>query len=427
MENRSGMGTGTKRRAWISGFLAVLIAAALLAFILYRQDEAPPGSAPAEDQAPVEVGVVTLESRAVPFTSELPGRVLASATAGIRPQVNGIVREQLFQEGSEVAAGDVLYRLESDTFQAAHDLAAATLKGAEAALAGAQARFDRTRRLAETNTVSSQALDDARVDLLQAEANVASATAALASAQINLDNTTIRAPIPGRIGISAVSVGSLVTANQSEALATIRQIDPVNVDLMDSSANLLRLRAQGRAGTLGRNSDGRPSVRLILEDGSEYGETGTVSLAEITVSETTGSFALRAHFANPHRILRPGMFVRATVHVGSTPNAFLVPQRAVTRNAAGEATAFFVSDDGRAETRILLVGRSVGNDWLATRGVAEGDRLIVDGLQKISDGTPVAPVEVEIDSNGVVEQDITLPLAGSEDSGTGVPAGSADD
>lgn len=392
-----------KNRSSLSGCLAVL------AIALVGCSDEPAATSPARGQAAIEVGVVTLSSQAVPFTSELPGRVLASSTAEIRPQVNGIVREKVFREGSEVAAGDILYRLEDEAFQAARDAAAAALQGTEAALAGAQARFDRTQRLVESSTASTQTLDDARVGLLQAQANVAAATAALHSAQINLDNAVITAPIPGLIGTSAVSVGSLVTANQQEALATIRQIDPVNVDLMDSSANLLRLRAQSRAGTLGRDGGSRPTVRLVLEDGSEYPETGTISLADITVSETTGSFALRASFANPRRLLRPGMFVRATVDVGSTPNAFLVPQRAVTRNADGEATAFFATDDNKAEMRTLVAGRAVGNDWLVTGGIADGDRVIVDGLQKIADGAAVSPVEVEIDSDGVVRQEIAGP------------------
>lgn len=383
----------------------------LLAIVLSACSQEP-ASPPARAQGPVEVGVVTLASQAVPFAMELPGRVLASATAEIRPQVNGLVREQVFREGSEVAAGDVLYRLDDDTFQAAHDAAAAALQGAEASLAGAQNRFERTQRLAESNTASAQALDDARVGLLQAQANVAAATASLAAARINLDNTTIRAPIPGLIGTSSVSVGSLVTANQQEALATIRQIDPVNVDLMDTAANRLRLRAQVEAGTLGRDREQRPTVRLMLEDGAEFPGTGTISLTDIVISETTGSFALRASFDNPRRLLRPGMFVRATVQVGSTPHAFLVPQRAVTRNAAGEATAFFVSEDSKAEVRILDAGRAIGNDWLVTGGVNEGDRVIVDGLQKISNGTAVTPVEAEIDAEGVVRQEIAAPQSG---------------
>lgn len=398
---------------------SLLSCLALLAIVLSACSQEPASSPPSRAQGPVEVGVVTLASQPVPFAMELPGRVLASATAEIRPQVNGLVREQVFREGSEVAAGDVLYRLDDDTFTAAHDAAAASLQGAEASLAGAQNRFDRTQILAESNTASAQTLDDARVGLLQAQANVAAATASLAAARINLDNTTIRAPIRGLIGTSSVSVGSLVTANQQEALATIRQIDPVNVDLMDTAANRLRLRAQVEAGTLGRDREQRPVVKLVLEDGSQYSETGTISLTDVVISETTGSFALRASFPNPRRLLRPGMFVRATVHIGNTPDAFLVPQRAVTRNAAGEATAFFVTEDGKAQVRVIETGRAIGNDWLVTGGVANGDRVVVDGLQKISDGTAVTPVEVEIDADGVVRQEIATPQADAQPAGSG--------
>lgn len=362
-----------------------------------------------EGGQPAKVGVITLASQPVKLTRELPGRVLASATAEIRPQVDGIVRKQVFKEGSEVKQGDVLYELDKARFEAARDAAAATLMGAEAAEAGAKAKFDRTQQLVNAKTASAQSLDDARTELLQAQANVASAKAALEGARISLNDTIIKAPIPGRIGTSAVSVGSLVTANQTAALATIRQIDPVNVDLVDSSANLLRLRAQSQAGNIGRDEKGPPKVQLVLEDGSNYSETGTLSLAELVVSQTTGTFSLRSVFANPKRVLRPGMFVRATVLIGNTPNSFLVPQRAVTRNASGQATAFFVSEGNKAQSRVIETGRSVGNDWLVSEGVKEGDQLIVDGLQAISDGVPVSPVEVKIEENGVVRQDIPQP------------------
>lgn len=384
-----------------------------LAAVLSACDDTTPGRpANAPDQA-VKVGVLTLASQSVKLTNELPGRVLASATAEIRPQVDGIVQKQVFREGSEVKAGDVLYELDAAKFEAAHAAAAAALQGAEAAQAGSQSKFDRTQQLVQTKTASAQALDDARAELLQAQATVASAKAAVQMAQINVDNTVIKAPIPGRIGTSSVSVGSLVTANQTDALATIRQVDPVNVDLVDSSANLLRLRAQAQAGTIGRDEKGPPKVTLVLEDGSAYSETGTLSLAELVVSQTTGSFSLRANFANPRRILRPGMFVRATIAVGSTPDAFLVPQRAVTRDPSGKATAFFVNSDSKAETRILTTGRAVGNDWLVTAGVANGDRLIVDGFQAISNGSTVAPVDAEIDKDGVIEQKIESPADGA--------------
>jgi membrane fusion protein (multidrug efflux system) len=381
-----------------------------VAALLGCNDTTPTQPAKAQN-ASVKVGVITLASQSVKLTTELPGRVLASATAEIRPQVDGIVRKQVFKEGSEVKEGDVLYELDKARFEAAHDAAAAALQGAQAAEAGAQAKFDRTQQLVQSKTASAQSLDDARAELLQAQATVASAQAAVEIAQISLNDTVIKAPIPGRIGTSSVSVGSLVTANQTDALATIRQVDPVNVDLVDSSANLLRLRAQAEAGNIGRDDRGPPKVTLVLEDGSAYSETGTLSLAELVVSQTTGSFSLRSIFANPRRLLRPGMFVRATIAVGSTPDSFLVPQRAVTRNESGKATAFFVTSDSKAETRILTTGRAVGNDWLVTAGATNGDRLIVDGLQAISNGSTVTPVNAEIDKDGVIKQVIETPPA----------------
>lgn len=384
------------------------VACGLLLFALAACSE-PPADDFMQNSAgaPMEVGVVTLASQPVTLTTELPGRVIASVVAEVRPQVNGIVRRQVFREGTEVQQGDVLYEIDSAAFQAAYSAAAASLQRAMAGMTSAQTTFDRTERLAASRTVSVQDVDNAQMALLQAQADVAVAEAALQAAQIDLDNTLIRAEIPGLIGTSSVSVGSLVTANQTTALATIRQIDSVYVDLANSSADLLRMRAQAEAGNLGRIDAGTEVVQLTLEDGSSYTEAGTISLSEVVVSETTGTYSLRATFANPRRLLMPGMFVRATVGVGISPRAYLVPQRAVTRNAAGEATAFFVSDTNKAQSRTLVTGRAIGNDWLVTGGVADGDRVIVDRLQLLRDGMDVLPLAVQIDSNGVIKQEIS--------------------
>lgn len=362
---------------------------------------------PATTQAaPVPVGIVALSSQSVALTTNLPGRVLASELAEIRPQVDGIVEKRAFREGSAVKAGDTLYELDATKFRAAHDAAAAGARKMEAGLRSAEAKLERGVQLAKTNSLSTQAVEDARTEVLLAQADVAAAKAAVRTAQINLDYATIKAPIGGVIGTSSVGVGSLVTANQGAPLATVRQVDPIEVDLVDSSANLLRIRAQMSAGSLGRDHDVPPVVELQLEDGSTYSERGKIAVADLVVSEGTGTFGLRATFPNPRRLLLPGMFVRANVHLGVTPTAFLVPQRAVTRNDAGQATAFFATADNRAEMRTLQTGRAVGNDWLVTAGVTNGDRLIVDGLQKITAGSAVAPVVVTIDGNGVVRQTI---------------------
>lgn len=355
---------------------------------------------------PVEVGVVALKSSPVPRSAELPGRVVAFATAEVRPQVDGLVRRIAFREGSDVKAGDVLYELDDSKFKAAHAAAAAALRKAEAATAGAQATFDRTEKLASSNAVSAQTLDDARSTLLQAKAEEEAARADLRTARINLDDTVIRAPIGGVVGLSQVSVGALIIENQTDALATIRQIDPIHVDLVDSSANLLRIRDEASAGRLGRPSETADTIALTLENDRAYERKGKLSLADMVVSQTTGTFRLRATFDNPDRILLPGMFVRATVDLGSVPNAFLVPQRALSRSAAGDAMVYIASADGKAELRRVTTGGALGNDWIVTAGVEDGDRLIVDGFQNISDGTGIKPVESSIDERGVVEQEL---------------------
>ena len=355
----------------------------------------------------VQVGYVTLQPTSVPRTIELPGRAVALATAEIRPQVAGIVRKVTFKEGGLVKAGDVLYELDDAKFKAAYAAAAATVKKMEAATSGAQTAFDRNEKLAESNAVSTQTVDDARSTLLQAQASEEEAKADLETARINLENATILAPIDGIIGVSTVSVGALVTENQTDVLATIRQIDPINVDLVDSSANLLRIREEVDSGQLGREAGKPPAVTLTLENGKPYGTVGTISLTEIVVSETTGTFTLRATFPNSQRVLLPGMFVQASVDLGTLNNAFLVPQRAVTRGDDGVAKVYVVSAGNKAEAKRITTTGTSGNSWIVTDGVASGDRLIVDGFQKFSDGAEVEPVEATIDDDGVVQQDLT--------------------
>jgi membrane fusion protein (multidrug efflux system) len=383
---------------------------AMLAFVLGAlsacSDEAKTSKGPGKAaDTPVEVGVMTLKSETLPRTVELPGRVLANATAEIRPQVDGIIEKRLFQEGGPIKVGDALYVLNDDKFKATVAAAKAVLQRSEATVSGAQLTYDRTRQLMQTKAASQQDLDAAHTALLQAQADEAAAKAALESAQINLDDATIKAPISGIISTSSVSAGALVTENQTDALATIRQIDPALVDLVDTSVNLLRIRDEVRTGTLGGfGQGGPPKVTLILENGDTYNKQGEMSLANIVVSETTGTFTLRAVFPNPDRLLLPGMFVRARINLGVTPNTFKVPQRAVMRDAAGQATAFVVSAGNRIETRILTATGTLGPDWLVTKGIKNGDKLVVDGFQQIRDGARVKPHEVTIDGDGVVKE-----------------------
>lgn len=387
----------------VAAKLGVFLALAFLASCSGEgggQQRAAPGQ--------VEVGFVTLKSEPTPRTLDLRGRVVAFATAEVRPQVAGIVRRIAFAEGRHVKAGDVLYEIDDARFKAAYASAEAALKKAEAVTAGAQTTYDRNRTLAETRAISTQTLDDAQSALLQAQASQEAAKADLETARINLDNATIRAPIDGMVGVSSVSVGALVTENQTAALVTIRQIDPVHVDLVDTSANMLRIRDEVEAGRLSRERGTPMTASLTLENGKPYKTKGKVSLADMVIGETTGTFTVRATFPNPERLLIPGMFVTATIDLGTLSDAYHLPQRAVTRNDDGLATAYFVTADGKAERRIVTTTGSVGNDWIVVDGVKDGDRLIVDGFQKISDGSAVTPVEVSIDDDGVVKQDMNL-------------------
>ncbi|WP_312795845.1 efflux RND transporter periplasmic adaptor subunit [Tianweitania sp.] len=384
----------------------ILVAASLVALAGCSQEQASPAAGPGGPGGAVEVGYVVTHPQSVERSTSISGRVVAHSTAEIRPQVDGIVKTIAFQEGRAVEAGATLFELQDQKFRAAYDAAAAALAKAQASEAGAQSTFDRSDRLAKSSTVSQQVLDEARTALLQATADVEVAKADLETAKINLDNTVIKAPIAGIIGTADVSVGSLVTANQTDALATIRTIDPVNVDLVDTSANLLRLRQDVEAGRLGRNGTGAPTVTLTLENGQTYEQKGEISLATVNVSQTPGTFTLRSTFANPQRVLLPGMFVRATVDVGSMPNAYLIPQRAVQRDATAKPVVYVVSADGKAEQRAIVTNGNKNNDWIVTEGLNDGDRLIVDGFQKISAGAAVAPVEAKVDKNGVVGQSL---------------------
>lgn len=392
-----------------------LVAAGLV--LTACSDQGSGGTPPGGGGPAVEVGFVVLKAQSVPRYAQLSGRVVAHATAEIRPQIDGIIESIDFREGRKVAAGDILFKVRDAKFSAAYAAAAASLSRAQATEQSAQATFGRNERLQSQSAVSQQVLDEAKAALLQAKADVESAKASLETARIDLDNTTIKAPIDGIIGTASVSVGSLVTQNQTDALATIRQIDPVNVDLVDTSANLLRIRQDVEAGRLGREGEGAPSVKLTLENGADYATAGTISLATVNVSESTGTFTLRASFPNPERILLPGMFVRASVDLGSMPNAFLVPQRAVQRDGAGEPIAYVVSADNTVAQRTLSTGGTSGNDWIVTDGLKEGDRLIVDGFQKISAGAGVTPVEATIDADGVVKQSLTSPATTGDASG----------
>ena len=339
------------------------------------------------------VTVMTVASGSVPMVTELPGRTTPYLIAELRPQVTGILTQRAFDEGSEVKAGQVLYRIDDAPYQAAHDSARAALARAEANAQVARIKAERHAGLVKIEAVSKQANDDAQAALKQAQAEVAAAKAALDKARIDLDYTRLKSPIAGRIGRSAVTPGALVTANQAQALATVQQLDPIYVDLTQSSADLLRMRAEIAAGRLQAGAKGEVPVRLILEDGSEYPVEGRLAFSEVTVDAGTGSVTLRARFANADGVLLPGMYVRALLEEGVRDNAVLAPQRGVTRDARGQAVAMVVDAEGKVEPRQLVTERTIGDKWLVSEGLAPGDRLIVEGLQKIRPGIPVTVVE----------------------------------
>jgi membrane fusion protein (multidrug efflux system) len=345
-----------------------------------------------------QVSVVTLRPQSVAVTAELAGRTTASLVAEVRPQVSGLIQSRVFKEGSEVKAGDTLYQINPASYQASLDSAKATLQKANAALPSAQAKLDRYEGLVKGNAVSKQDFDDASAALAQAKADVAAAQANVDTAQINLDYTRITAPIGGRIDKSDLTPGALVTASQTVALTTIRTIDPINVDVTASSTALLNWQQQIKDGKL-KFGGPNVSVKLKLDNGSIYPQTGKLAFVESNVSQTTGTFNLRAEFPNPDRTLLPGMYVRATIEEGVAENSFLVPQRGVTRNTKGEATAMFVNAEGKVEQRTLNVGRNVGNNWLVSDGVKDGDRVIVEGTLLVRPGQEVNAVEVTIDEN----------------------------
>jgi len=349
------------------------------------------GGAAQQAQGPVPVTVVTLKSQPVTLVRNLPGRANPYLVAEVRPQVSGLVKQRLFDEGGAVKAGQVLYQLDDATYQADHASARAAVARAEATREDMQFKADRAGQLVEQKLVSQQDFETATANLLQAEADVAAAQAALQGATVTLQRSRISAPITGRIGKSSVTQGALVTANQTQALATIQQLDPIYVDVNQSSAELLELRQAMQAGRL--ESGQELPVTIMLEDGSRYAHDGKLEFADVTVDPTTGSYLLRIVVPNPDHLLLPGMYVNAVVSSGVRSDAVLVPQQGVLRGLRGETYAMVVDAEGKAARRDMRVGHTVGDQWLVEEGLAAGDRVIVEGLQKIRPGVPVAPDE----------------------------------
>lgn len=339
---------------------------------------------------PSEVGVITIQPHSVALTRELPGRTSPIRVAEVRARVNGIVLERLFQEGTDVKEGQSLFRIDAAPYQAQLESARAQIARAEATLASAKSLSERYEKLLQTNAVSKQEYDDAVAKAKAAQADLAAARAAVKSASINVEYTEVKAPIAGRIGRSEVTEGAYVQQGQATLLATVQQLDKVYVDLTWSAPELMKLRRSLESGELQGPKDAK--VTIVFEDGREYPEQGVLQFADVTVDQTTGSIALRAIVPNPKGELLPGMFVRARIEEGIRNNALLVPQRAVTRDQQGNPVALVVGKDGKVERRQLATDRAIDDNWLITKGLAPGDQIIIEGIQKARPGSVVKPV-----------------------------------
>lgn len=342
------------------------------------------------------VEVLSVKTQEVVLTSELAGRTAPYLIAEVRPQVSGVIQARNFTEGGEVQAGQALYQIEAARYESALDSAKAALAKAEANLTSTRLRASRYEELADIEAVSKQARDDAQASLKQAQADVLSASAQVRAAQIDLAYTRVNAPISGRIGRSSVTPGALVTANQSTTLVTVQQLDPIYVDVTQSSTELMRLQkdlAEGRV-----KSQGQGNVKLLLEDGSSYAYAGKLQFSEVSVDPATGTVTLRAVFPNPKRELLPGMYVRAVIEKGVSQQSVVVPQKAVSRDAKGQASVMTVRTDGKVQPRPVTIGQSLGNNWLVTSGLQGGESVIVEGLQSVRPGMAVQATAWQADA-----------------------------
>jgi membrane fusion protein (multidrug efflux system) len=366
----------------------VPVAVALLLASCGSADDKPGGGRGAQRGA-VQVGYVVVQPTSVPLVQELPARVSAFEVSEVRPQVSGVIQRRLFTEGAIVNKGQTLYQIDPSQYQAAAAQAAANLQSARASAEAARSLAARYKPLAQMEAVSKQDYTNAVAQARQAEASIAQNQAALRAAQINLRFTRVPAPISGRIGISNVTEGALVTANQTNALTTITRLDPINVDIQQSAADLISLR---RSLSTGGVAPASAQVRLKLPDGSDYGFTGTVQFSEVIVDQNTGTVTLRARFPNPTSILLPGLFVKAEFAQAIDTTAFLVPQQAVSRDPQGNATLFVVGPGNRAAERTVVATRTQGPYWVVTQGLAPGEKVITQGLGNLRDGAEIRPV-----------------------------------
>jgi membrane fusion protein (multidrug efflux system) len=369
---------------------------AFVAVVALASCDATRGVERSSNADPPQVGIITVATEPVTLTTELPGRTTPYVISEVRPQVTGLIRARLFREGGDVHAGDALYQIDPAPFQSAYNIQKAALARAEANSVAVKLKAARYAELIKTHVVSQQDYNDVVAIAGQGAADVEAAKAMLESARINLANTRVSAPISGRVGASTVTSGALVTANQAASLTTIQTLDPIYVDLAQSSADLLRLRREFGAGFA------EAKIKLTLEDGSMYPLEGVLRFSDVTVDSTTGSVTLRALFPNPDGVLLPGMFVRASLPQAQAASAVLAPQSAITRDALGQAMAWVVGIDDKVETRAVTAPRTIGAQWLVTSGLNSGDRLVVDGLQNIKSGMVVRFTQASLASSPAV-------------------------
>ena len=398
------------RPAWLLGVGLALV----LSACGDGKNKAPPAA------KPPEVGVVTLSLRSETLSSELPGRTSASLSAEVRPQVSGIVQQRLFTEGARVKAGQVLYQIDPSSYRAALASAKAALAKSQAAARTAAANAERNAELVKIDAVSRQVAQESAAQAAQSQADVAAAQAAVENAQINLAYTQVKAPIGGRVSLSTVTPGALVTANQANALTTIVQLDPMNVDFTQSTAELLALRRDVEAGRYDNVSNGALTVKLLLEDGSAYPQPGKLAFSGLIVNPGTGGVTLRASVPNADGVLMPGMYVRAVLPTGVQPKALLIPQQAVQRDPSGRANVWLLGEGDKLTRTPVTLSRAIGNQWLVEAGLKAGDRIVVDGFQRVRAGIAVKPVEARTSASGPASG--AAPSASADSAPAAVPA-----
>jgi membrane fusion protein (multidrug efflux system) len=392
-------------------FRSAALAAALLAGLWLT------GCSPASEAQPApvapEVATVTIRPQRVELTTELPGRTSAYRIAEIRPQVSGIIQRRLFEEGSDVKAGQVLYQIDPAPFQVALDSAKASLGKAQANLPSIRLKLERYQELIVDRAVSQQDYDDAVAAVAQAKAEIEYWKAQVEAARINLNYTRVTAPFAGRIGKTNVRAGTVVTAYQSQPFAIVQQLDPIYVDVVQSSADLLRMRRSYEAGQVSADAGSERNVRLVLEDGTPYALEGKLQFRDVTVDPTTGSTTVRIVVPNPNHLLLPGMFVRAIVQEGVAEQAILAPQQGISRTAKGEPFALVVDESGTVQQRMLTLNRAIGDQWLISSGLSAGERVIVEGLLNVRPGAVVRVVPLERPKGGADAPPSKKPAAGS--------------